>query len=141
MRISDWSSDACSSVLQLQGIDDPSADGSSIPWSCCPLSPATRTMKNSSRLLPEIDRKRSRSSSGCAGLRASSITRRLTASHDSSRLKKRSGPKEEAVLSRSEARRVGKECVSTCRSRWPQSHSKHKTNYQSATMSILRQQQ
>src|SRR3546814_4240392 len=66
LRISDWSSDVCSSDL---------------------------TMKNSSRLLPEIDRKRRRSSSGCAGLRASSITRRLKASHESSRLKKRSGPK------------------------------------------------
>jgi hypothetical protein len=46
-------------------------------------------MKNSSKLLPEIDRKRSRSSSGCAGLHASSITRRLKASQLSSRLKKR----------------------------------------------------
>src|SRR3546814_10803011 len=64
-------------------------------------------MKNSSRLLPEIDRKRSRSSSGCAGLRASSITRRLKASHDSSRLKKRSGPKEEAVVSASLSARKG----------------------------------
>src|SRR3546814_7007212 len=27
-----------------------------------------------------------------------------------------------ASASRSEERRVGKECVSTCRSRWPQSH-------------------
>ena len=35
----------------------------------CPCRPATRTMKNSSRLLAEIDRKRSRSSSGWLGLR------------------------------------------------------------------------
>src|SRR3546814_11086556 len=32
-------------------------------------------------------------------------------------------------LVRSEARRVGKECVSTCRSRWSQYHSKKKTTY------------
>ena len=50
------------------------------PAAAGPCRPATRTMKNSSRLLPEIDRKRSRSSSGCAGLHASSSTRRLKAS-------------------------------------------------------------
>src|SRR3546814_13944318 len=30
---------------------------------------------------------------------------------------------------RSEERRVGKECVSTCRSRWSPDHSKKKTNF------------
>src|SRR3546814_18354366 len=30
---------------------------------------------------------------------------------------------------RSEERRVGKECVSTCRSRWPPSHKKNKTRH------------
>src|SRR3546814_14799016 len=34
----------------------------------------------------------------------------------------------EATGWRSEERRVGKECGSTCRSRWPQTHSKEKTN-------------
>src|SRR4028119_1923463 len=42
-------------------------------------------MKNSSRLLAEIDRKRSRSSSGCEVLQASSRTRRLNASQLSAR--------------------------------------------------------
>src|SRR3546814_13004559 len=32
-------------------------------------------------------------------------------------------------LTRSEERRVGKECVSTCRSRWAPSHSKKKKHY------------
>src|SRR3546814_16548834 len=32
-----------------------------------------------------------------------------------------------SALQRSEERRVGKECVSTCRSRWSPSHSKKKT--------------
>ncbi len=54
-----------------------------------PTRPATRTMKNSSRLLPEIDRKRRRSSSGWAVLRASSSTRMLKPSHEISRLMKR----------------------------------------------------
>src|SRR5690606_13932993 len=48
-------------------------------------------MKNSSRLLAEIDRKRSRSSRGWPGLAASSSTRPLKASQEVSRLKKRSG--------------------------------------------------
>src|SRR3546814_10995502 len=33
-----------------------------------------------------------------------------------------------AICERSEERRVGKECVSTCRSRWSPYHSKKKTN-------------
>ena len=43
--------------------------GSVMPSRTWPLRPATRTMKNSSRLLAEIDRKRTRSSSGwlCVG--------------------------------------------------------------------------
>jgi hypothetical protein len=41
--------------------------------------------------LAEIDRKRSRSSSGWAGLAASSSTRPLKASQEISRLKKRAG--------------------------------------------------
>src|SRR6516164_10170622 len=49
-------------------------------------------MKNSSRLLAEIDRNRTRSSSGWLGLSASSSTRRLKWSHDNSRLTNRSGP-------------------------------------------------
>jgi hypothetical protein len=48
-------------------------------------------MKNSSRLFAEIDRKRRRSSSGWFGLEASSRTRRLNWSQDSSRFTKRSG--------------------------------------------------
>ena len=48
-------------------------------------------MKNSSRLFAEIDRNRSRSSSGWSRLADSSSTRRLKLSQDSSRLMKRSG--------------------------------------------------
>src|SRR3546814_15567537 len=35
---------------------------------------------------------------------------------------------EKALVSRSEERRVGKECVSTCRSRWSPYHYKKKVN-------------
>src|SRR5664279_883229 len=71
--------------------DWPSSEIMAMPSRCCPLRPATRTMKNSSRLLAEIDRKRSRSSTGWRGLLASSSTRLLKCSHDSSRLMKRPG--------------------------------------------------
>src|SRR3546814_19078644 len=50
----------------------------------------------------------------------------------SSRLKSASSqvlPERSRRYSRSEERRVGKECVSTCRSRWSQCHSKKKTIY------------
>ncbi len=49
------------------------------------LRPATRTMKNSSRLLVKIARKRARSSRGRLSSSASSSTRSLKRSHDSSR--------------------------------------------------------
>ena len=64
---------------------------SAMPARTCPLRPATRTMKNSSRLLAEIERKRTFSNSGCWGFSASSSTRRLKCSQDSSRLINRSG--------------------------------------------------
>ena len=56
-----------------------------------PISPATRTEQNSSRLLALMDTKRSRSSSGWRSFSASSSTRWLKSSQDSSRLMKRSG--------------------------------------------------
>ena len=54
------------------------------------LRPATRTMKNSSRLLAKIAAKRTRSSSGWRSSSASSRTRWLKRSQDSSRSRKRS---------------------------------------------------
>ena len=65
----------------------PSCSGFSIPasiWSC---RPATRTMKNSSRLDEKIAQNFTRSSSGTAGSSASSSTRSLNCIHESSRLK------------------------------------------------------
>ena len=65
----------------------PSCSGVSMPastWSC---RPATRTMKNSSRLFEAIAENFSRSSSGTPSSSESSSTRWLNSSHDSSRLK------------------------------------------------------
>src|SRR4029450_13934580 len=76
------------------GLADPGdlvGRGGPIPAPSCALSPATRTMKNSSRLLAEIDRNRTRSSKGWASVAASSRTRLLNCSLDNSRLITRSG--------------------------------------------------
>src|SRR3546814_12835745 len=43
--------------------------------------------------------------------------------------------------SRSEERRVGKECVSTCRSRWSPYHSQKKRTYLTKQTDIIKQQQ
>ena len=64
----------------------PSAVRSTMPAATCCLSPATRTWKNSSRLLLKMPRNLSRSSSGVRGSSASWSTRRLNSSQESSRL-------------------------------------------------------
>ena len=76
---------SCSAGLSPSGLR------SGIPSRTCALMPATRTMKNSSRLLADIDRNLTRSSTGCPELTDSSSTRRLKCSQESSRLMKRSG--------------------------------------------------
>ena len=64
----------------------PSGDSSLTPASICCFRPETRIMKNSSRLLENIDRKLSRSRSGCLRSRPSSSTRLLNSSQLSSLL-------------------------------------------------------
>src|SRR6266700_2305144 len=58
-----------------------------IPASTCSRRPDTRTMKNSSRLVAKIARKRSRSSSGVAGSCAIASTRSLNCNQEISRLR------------------------------------------------------
>ena len=69
----------------------PSGLGAVTPALAWPISPAMRTETNSSRLAALIETKRSRSSSGWRGFSASSTTRWLKSSQESSRLRKRSG--------------------------------------------------
>ena len=64
----------------------PSALVSTTAASSCSCRPDTRIMKNSSRFEPKMARNFTRSSSGHRGFKASSSTRSLNASHDSSRL-------------------------------------------------------
>src|SRR3546814_3734726 len=91
MRISDWSSDVCSSDLNPQPAR-------------CPASPAQ------------------------AGTVAA-LWRRVT-THEGLSCDRSSRShgwyRSQSGADRSEERRVGKECVSTCRSRWSPYHSKKK---------------
>src|SRR3546814_19066297 len=100
MRISDWSSDVCSSDLDEQGnrlsAGDRAADR---------VVPYRRVAAQARRVAQPQDRQ--------------------------ARERAKSALKAGAAPFRSEERRVGKECVSTCRSRWSANHEKKKNNYNS----------
>src|SRR3546814_4165980 len=85
LRISDWSSDVCSSDLVV-----------------VPVVFACEAHRPSSRFLPQSNRERS-------GKARARVFGRLAAAAT-------------GTPRRSEERRVGKECVSTCRSRWSPYH-------------------
>src|SRR3546814_18085486 len=93
MRISDWSSDVCSS--DLSAMADPPGFTSRGCGKCCRPT------------LPEPARSRRQCSAVGWACRAAACRTAAT---------------------RSEERRVGKECVSTCRSRWSPYHYKNKHN-------------
>src|SRR3546814_16408512 len=93
MRISDWSSDVCSSDL-VQSSKDNAAYFS-----------ISSTMRGDVGALGA-------SQENLAVIGSSVAVARKGA---------------EQIMDRSEERRVGKECVSTCRSRWSPYHSKKKT--------------
>src|SRR3546814_13994552 len=101
MRISDWSSDVCSSDLPTRGW-----------WTVCSAIPRRQmTSKvSSTRSLGQAKRIQARAvrlPGAAFGLARVAFPARA----------------------RSEERRVGKECVSTCRSRWSPYHLKKKQDY------------
>src|SRR3546814_13716030 len=99
MRISDWSSDVCSSDLRMADADPDSAK----------IVADVRAR----RFQPIVSRR------AAAGLHLHAEGREV-------QLVVKGG--DIARLQRSEERRVGKECVSTCRSRWSPFPQKKKTN-------------
>src|SRR3546814_20668577 len=104
MRISDWSSDVCSSDLL---ICDPVDDR--------PRSPATATLM-SKTLMPRID--------------VQAENQRMDNIHAGSCLCGAVHYQVDGAFEqRSEQRRVGNECVSTVRSQWSQSHLIKKNIY------------
>src|SRR3546814_12944984 len=99
MRISDWSSDVCSSDLEgvEEGVDEVDDDEE------------------------EGGRREQREDDGPeAPRRPRAVDRRRLDERSRDRLQ--AGEEEQEVVARSEERRVGKECVSTCRSRWSPYH-------------------
>src|SRR3546814_12565893 len=98
MRISDWSSDVCSSDLGADRLQGREQFGVARPRRA-KLHILLDRAAEQHRILPDE-----------AELRAQ-IDRRMLAAVE---------PVDEDIarLGRSEERRVGKECVSTCRSRW-----------------------
>src|SRR3546814_16522499 len=104
MRISDWSSDVCSSDLDAVAAD---ADGA-----------ARRAVRIGSGGVGRA-RQPQRAVPVRIGAQIQALPRRAV---EARQRQKKSPPGDKPgglfVFLRSEARRVGKECVSTCRSRW-----------------------
>src|SRR3546814_13078791 len=109
MRISDWSSDVCSSDLLLR---TPGAAAAS-----------EFGHARAGRRLARLLRRCRPRTPGIATL----PIRRLACAVDGHHVAGSVNPVHAAVEKRSEERRVGKECVSTCRSRWsPYNYTKQK---------------
>src|SRR3546814_14062102 len=100
MRISDWSSDVCSSDLEQSLIRNPSP----LRFPILPLDERSACPNPLAFRLPF---------QGCLQS-ASAAQQDQVAEADS--------PVRQGCRSRSEERRVWKECVSTCRSRWSPYH-------------------
>src|SRR3546814_12684808 len=105
MRISDWSSDVCSSDLVFFELAHDVGDRAGL------LADRDVDALHARRLLVDdrVDRQR-----GLAGLTIADDQLALTAADRHHRV--------DGLVARSEERRVGKECVSTCRSRWSPYH-------------------
>src|SRR3546814_12170665 len=100
MRISDWSSDVCSSDLALLAARNQLLGVASQSEKLQGVRP--EGMEDAPELRVQIDRVKARA----LGLSIADVNGTLSI----------------AFGSRSEERRVGKECVSTCRSRWSPYH-------------------
>src|SRR3546814_18807582 len=113
MRISDWSSDVCSSDLlafdagqrQQRDIDQDDDGLSEHGWT----NHLARGLGDDGQPLFEVQ------GAAVVMLAFGNTPQRIFHNDDST-------VDTEAEIKRSEERRVGKECVSTCRSRWSPSH-------------------
>src|SRR3546814_17702541 len=109
MRISDWSSDVCSSDLPLRGafgVQHSESQFSAVGEEA--FLPESET-RNTALFLMET-------------LAAGPVRLELAARQEWQRIETTLNREISHKPFRSEARRVGTECVSTCRSRWAQDH-------------------
>src|SRR3546814_19234404 len=114
MRISDWISDVCSSDLRADHCPQGRHDRRRQPPAAHGVSAALR--RHGRAAVPPPVPPRLSGPCPARHSEAGGRTRQISASPAGGR------------LSRSEERRVGKECVGTCRSRWSPYHSKKNTN-------------
>src|SRR3546814_14694208 len=112
MRISDWSSDVCSSDLNKANYA--AREERTLEQVILPTQAAAQTIAD--KVKGGTSLAAAAKSAGLAVAGLSDLSQQQYAEKSS-----------DVVAKRSEERRVGKECVSTCRSRWSPSHSK-KTN-------------
>src|SRR3546814_20645110 len=110
MRISDWSSDVCSSDLMddADRLDLVRLVGAQAGFDGGRIGADAPVGSNEFRLQAELERHVLPQGGEMAGLEHQHLVA--------------------GIQHRSEERRVGKECVSTCRSRWSPYHSKKKSN-------------
>src|SRR3546814_11944185 len=123
MRISDWSSDVCSSDLDARIVDEPGDlvvrgenIGEDSGWRACAfeeLGKSERALRNVLGVLQHHD-------IADHELRADDAGDLIIGKVPG--LDREQYAKRQRQHLRSEERRVGKECVSTCRSRWSPSH-------------------
>src|SRR3546814_12430085 len=119
MRISDWSSDVCSSDLAevAQGEheqDEADAIAEETDHACADQHPGFGEMRTEQDRKPEVDATGHQALEHCDlhGVRAADLAGQVVVD----------APGETGAGTRSAERRVGKACVSTCRSWWSPDH-------------------
>src|SRR3546814_13551306 len=119
MRISDWSSDVCSSDLGALPAKESRVTAKSLGGLVAPLvTSAGRSMERPRIiLLKREDAGLIGFIAGQEGFDTLDVERTVEILNPARAL-----PSTAICLKRSEERRVGKECVSTCRSRWSRYH-------------------
>src|SRR3546814_13619195 len=136
MRISDWSSDVCSSDLgQIVVRQEHAGVDYAVAYAQCQIARRLQRAAIGQRqacdgsifaaVEPEDEGTRvsNRARTGeCCAVAALNLSSRVVVEGRGGERQCRPG--QDRALVRSEERRVGKECVSTCRSRWSPYHSK-----------------